>query len=81
VTTPFCKKGLNPGQEVLPAGFCDLGIYVVWTGTSADGQQLASAGQRFKRFRAYAMANQYLTMLNSSGNSLSEAQSGTFAPT
>jgi hypothetical protein len=55
-----CKT--NPGAQPLPAGFCDLGIYVVWTGTSADGQQLASAGQRFKRFRDYAMSNQYYTV-------------------
>jgi len=57
-------------KNALPAGFCDLGIYVVWVGTSADGQQLGSAGKRYKRFRQYAMANQYFTMLNSSGNSL-----------
>ena len=62
LTVNACRSGLSPDQKVLPAGFCDLAIYVVWTGTSADGQQLASAGQRFRRFRAYAMANQYLTV-------------------
>lgn len=55
-----CRKGL--ANQDLPNGFCDLGIYVVWQGTSADGQQLSSANQRFKRFRQYAMSNQYLTV-------------------
>lgn len=60
LTVQACKTGL--ANQALPEGFCDLGIYVVWTGTSADGQQLGSAGQRFRRFRDYAMSNQYLTV-------------------
>jgi len=70
LTAPACRTGL--ANQALPGGFCDLGIYIVWTGTSADGQQLTSAGQRFKRFRTYAMNNQYLTMLNFSGHALPE---------
>ena len=49
-------------NEALPNGFCDLGIYVTWVGTSADGQQLGSAGPRFKRFRDYAMLSEYPTV-------------------
>jgi len=32
----------------------------VWTGTSADSEQLGTAGIRFKQYRNYAMPNQYL---------------------
>lgn len=46
----------------LPEGFCDLGIYVTWVGTSGDGQQLGSASPRYKRFRDYAMLSQYPTV-------------------
>jgi hypothetical protein len=78
VTKSFCEAPAGSNQEQIPPGFCDLGIYVVWVGTSADSQQLTSAGQRFRRFRDYAMPNQYLMMLNSSGNSLPQT---TIAPT
>jgi hypothetical protein len=49
-------------NQPLPEGFCDLGIYITWVGTSADGQLLASASPRFKRLRDYAMYAQYPTV-------------------
>lgn len=59
---------VEPSNEPLPVGFCDLGVYVTWTGTSAEGQRLESAGKRFRRPRTYAMAAQYPTMLNFQGH-------------
>lgn len=54
-TTPVTPKSL-------PSGFCDLGVYITWVGTSADGQQLGSASPRYKRFRQYAMDAEYPTV-------------------
>lgn len=57
-------------QQGNPPGFCDLGIYIVWTGTSLDGKQLVSANPRFSRFRdSFAMGNQFATMVNFNGHS------------
>jgi len=59
---PSSTSAEPPSNVALPPGFCDLGIYVTWVGTSADGQQLGSASPRFKRMRDYAMLAQYPTV-------------------
>ena len=66
-----CRTNMqnDDSTDSLPTGFCDLGIYVAWTGTSADGQRLDSAGRRFRRPRMFGMEAQYPTMLNFQGNS------------
>jgi hypothetical protein len=66
-------------MAALPYGFCDLGIYVTWVGTSADGEQLSTANERFKRFRQYSMLSEYPTMINFNGHSLTPT-TGTQAP-
>jgi len=43
---------------------CDLKVFVVWTGTDADGGFLTSAGRRFSRYRSYGL------QLESAWNSL-----------
>lgn len=48
----------------LPQSPCDLKVFVVWTGTDADGQYLTSAGKRFSRFRQYGIASTYQSSLN-----------------
>jgi hypothetical protein len=68
------QGGTNPPSPapatILPVGFCDLGIYIVWVGTSLDGQQLVSGNPRFKRFRnGYSMDSQYPTMVAFNGHS------------
>lgn len=61
-----------------PSGFCDLGVYVVWTGTSADGKQLVSANPRFSRFRnSFAMGDQLPTMVNFNGHSFDQINATT----
>lgn len=38
---------------------CDLKIYVVWTGTDANGAYFQSAGLRFSRFQQFAISSLY----------------------
>ena len=45
-----------------PRGFCDLAVYVAWTGTDADGRHMGSAGRRFSVFRRYALQPQFDAM-------------------
>ena len=49
---------------VLPESPCDFKLFIVWTGTDADGQYLTSAGKRFSRFRQYGVASAYQSSLN-----------------
>ena len=42
--------------------FCDLNLYVVWTGTDMNGNYFRSAGKRFSRFREYAMPSLFSAM-------------------
>lgn len=52
---------------------CDLGIYVVWTGTDAAGHQFASAGRRFRRYRQYNLAPQLPAMQRFGGNDVTKS--------
>ena len=54
---------------------CDLGIYVVWTGTDSGGHQFTSAGARFRRYRQYQMAPQLQAMKRFGGNDLTKSTS------
>jgi hypothetical protein len=38
---------------------CDLKLYVVWTGTDANGNYFQSAGLRFSRFQQFAISSLY----------------------
>lgn len=38
---------------------CDLKLYVVWTGTDANGDFFRSAGLRFSRFRSFGLSSLY----------------------
>ena len=53
--------GVKPAQCTLqPDGktnLCDLAVYVVWTGTDANGHYFKSAGRRFSRFRQFGLGN------------------------
>jgi hypothetical protein len=44
------------GGGAAPQGSpCDLKVFVVWTGTDADGGFMTSAGRRFSRYRSYGL--------------------------
>lgn len=36
---------------------CPLSVYVVWTGTDADGDYLTSSEMRFSNFKGYSLTN------------------------
>jgi len=42
--------------------FCDLAVYIAWTGRDKNGNYFASAGRRFRIFRDYALQPQYDAM-------------------
>jgi hypothetical protein len=62
VVTSSCTTAPKGQSTALPAGFCDLGVYIVWTGTDANGVSFSSSGQRFRRFRQYGMQTQLAAM-------------------
>ena len=91
----FCQSGActgcmqnyatcNPFNETLSANLtspCDLKVYVVWSGTDANGVFFTSSGQRFSLYRAYGVAdlyqgtmNIYATALNGAQNALNTMQ-------
>lgn len=49
-------------QSQSDASFCDLAVYVAWTGKDADGNYFASSGRRFSIFRQYALKTQFEAM-------------------
>jgi hypothetical protein len=53
-----CKVGVDrcTGSN---GGECDLKVYVVWTGTDAQGNYLKSASLRFSRFAQYSIKDMY----------------------
>jgi hypothetical protein len=57
------------------SGFCDLGVYIVWTGTDINNHQFASAGRRFRRFRDYYMEPQFQAMTRFGGNNINSEKS------
>ena len=73
IVQPSCNTPAQFSKATIPPGFCDLGVYVVWTGTDAAGVEFSSAGRRFRRFRDYGMQTQLSAMQNWSplGNSIS----------
>ncbi|GBG31539.1 Hypothetical Protein FCC1311_077632 [Hondaea fermentalgiana] len=45
-----------------PDGFCDLAVYVAWTGKDSNGNYFGSSGRRFSVFRDYDLQIQYDAM-------------------
>jgi hypothetical protein len=62
-TGPFagktCEAPIPDCSAAGCQGCCDLKVYVVWTGTDANGNSLTSAGLRFSRFRQYKLSTLY----------------------
>jgi hypothetical protein len=46
-----------------PAGFCDLTVYIAWTGRDANGNYFGSAGRRMSVFRQYGLQPQFDAMV------------------
>jgi hypothetical protein len=61
-SAPSIQKNTN-GEDCLKNGGadCDLKVYVVWTGTDADGAYFQSAGLRFSRFQQFAISSLYVS--------------------
>jgi len=45
-----------------PDGFCDLAVYVAWTGKDVNGRYMGSGGRRFSVYRDYDLQTQYDAM-------------------
>ncbi|RYG52320.1 hypothetical protein EON67_01505 [archaeon] len=70
VKTDACQSTAN-GENIV-ANSCDPKIFVVWTGTDADGEYLTSAGYRLSRFRRYgaSLPNAWAALRNGATNAV-----------
>ena len=63
-----CAQTCSPGKPCA----CDLTVYVVWTGTDANGKYMKSAGLRFSRFESFSLNTLYASAKSRTTNYLTE---------
>ena len=54
-----CQAPLSECSGSSCNGCCDMKLYVVWTGSDANGHKFLSAGSRFSRFQSYKLSSLY----------------------
>lgn len=59
-------------SEPKVSSLCPLEVYVVWTGTDANGNNLKSAERRFSKFRSHSV-NSWVESLKETYENVKEA--------